>query len=67
MQAFEFSTKTLENGELLIPQEIKNILKNGKHVRVILLLEEEESDWKRITQEAFLSGYSEKDAAYDKL
>ncbi|MFQ5866129.1 MAG: hypothetical protein ACE5IW_12980 [bacterium] len=67
MRAFEFRTKTLDNGELVIPQEIKKILKNGKYVRVILLFEEEESDWKRLTQEAFLLGYSEKDSAYDEL
>lgn len=67
MQAFEFSTKSLKNGDLTIPQDIKNILKNKKSVRVILLFEDEESDWQRATQEAFRAGYSQKDAAYDQL
>lgn len=38
------------------PEDYENRLARG-----------EESDWKRITHEAFLSGYSEKDAPYDKL
>ena len=67
MQAFEFITKTSKNGTLLIPKEIRNILKNSKPVKVILLFDDEESGWQRLTQEAFLRGYAEKDSAYDKL
>jgi len=67
MQAYEFQLETSEKGEVIFPQQFQQMLKERKKARVILLVDDEEANWKRLTSEAFLAGYSEKDAAYDNL
>ena len=67
MQAYEFNVQTSEKGELLIPLEIQQALKARRKARVIFLFNDDEAEWKHLTSEAFISGYAEKDAAYDNL
>ena len=67
MQAYEFQLETSEKGEVIFPQQFQQMLKERKKARVILLVDDDEANWKRLTNEAFLAGYSEKDAAYDHL
>jgi hypothetical protein len=67
MQAYEFQVETSEKGEVIFPQQFQQVLKERKKARVILLVDDEEANWNRLTSEAFFSGYSEKDAAYDNL
>ncbi len=67
MQAYEFHLETSEKGELLLPLDLQMMLQWRKKARVIFLFEDEAAEWKRITGTAFLAGYSEQDAAYDKL
>jgi len=70
MQALEFET-IIENDKILIPKEIKENLDNQKHIRVIVLIEDEdmreERDFKRFANEQFLKGYAESDAIYDDM
>jgi hypothetical protein len=67
MQAYEFNVQTSEKGELLIPPEIQRLLRERRQARVIVLFEDEEAAWERLTMDTFLAGYSEKDAIYDNL
>lgn len=68
MQAYEFSLRLNHKGELIIPEEAVERLKEIGKARVILLFEEtEELAWQHLSQDAFFKGYSEKDAAYDAL
>lgn len=67
MQAYEFNVQTSEKGELLIPSEIQQALKARRKARVIFLFDDDEAEWKRLTSEASLAGYAEKDTAYDNL
>jgi len=67
MQAYEFNVQTSDKGELMIPLEIQQVLKARRKARVIFLFEDDEAEWKRLTSEAFLAGYADKDAAYDNL
>ncbi len=48
------------------PETLKEKLQKTK-VKVMLLIGDEESDWKQFTMSQFLKGYSEKDAIYDDL
>jgi bifunctional DNA-binding transcriptional regulator/antitoxin component of YhaV-PrlF toxin-antitoxin module len=67
MQAYEFNVQTSDKGELMIPLEIQQVLKARRKARVIFLFDDDEAEWKRLTSEAFLAGYADKDAAYDNL
>ena len=67
MQAYEFHVQASEKGELMIPSEIQQVLKARKKARVIFLFDDDDAEWKRLTSDAFFSGYAEKDAAYDNL
>lgn len=69
MKAFEFQTTLTSEPVLTIPPELRNELKDGVLVRVILLLPEttENAAWARLTTEQFLQGYVERDSIYDQL
>jgi hypothetical protein len=67
MQAYEFNLQASEKGELLFPPEIQRILRERRKARVIVLFDDEEAAWERLTMDTFLAGYSEKDAIYDNL
>jgi len=67
MQAYEFNIQTSDKGELMIPLEIQQVLKARRKALVIFLFDDDEAEWKRLTSEAFLAGYADKDAAYDNL
>jgi hypothetical protein len=66
MKALEFST-TIADNNIEIPENIRLQLdKEGKQVRVILLIEESaDNDWKKVTAQQFLNGYDESDSIYD--
>jgi hypothetical protein len=66
MKALEFST-TIADNNIEIPENIRlQLNKEGKQVRVILLIEETgDNDWKHVTAQQFLSGYDESDSIYD--
>lgn len=50
-----------------IPKDLKDKLKPDSKVRIMLLLDDEETAWNNFAMSQFLKGYSEKDAIYDNL
>lgn len=67
MKAYEYYAQVLPDGHLSIPDDIRTKLKTDSKVRVMLLLEEDDSEWDKFTMTQFMQGYSEKDAIYDSL
>ncbi len=67
MKAYEYYAEILPDGHLSIPEELKGKLSGESKIRVMLLLEDENTQWSNFTVAEFMQGYSEKDAIYDKL
>jgi hypothetical protein len=72
MKAYEFPSKVVQGGKLELPEELQKVFAENQEVRVLVLVQEtsdqaEPEAWSRLTAEQFLAGYSEADAAYDKV
>jgi len=67
MIAYEYIAEVLSDGHLSIPDDIKQHIKPSEKVRVMLLLEDDDSLWTRLATSEFLRGYSDKDVIYDNL
>jgi hypothetical protein len=69
MKAIEFQTRLNRDQTVTLPPEVAAQVPAGAPVRVLLLYDQsaEEADWRRLTMEQFLKGYSEDDAVYDEL
>ena len=67
MKAYEYEGKVLPDGHLSIPENLKSKLKSDSKIRVMLLVDEEEIAWDKMSMSQFLKGYSEKDTIYDNL
>ena len=67
MKAYEYEGKLLPDGHLSIPEDLKGKLKSDSKIKVMLLVDDEETAWDKMSVSQFLKGYSEKDAIYDKL
>ena len=67
MKAYEYYAEILPDGHLSIPEKLKSLLTGESRIRVMLLLEDEETMWRNFTVAEFIKGYSEKDAMYDSL
>ena len=67
MKAYEYYAEVLSDGHLSIPETLKDKLTPDSKVRVMLLLEDEDSLWNGFAMSQFLRGYSEEDAIYDTL
>jgi hypothetical protein len=70
MIALEFESRLNADKTLTVPQAVATQLAPGQAVRVILLVEDpetEEREWKQMAAEAFLRGYADGDAVYDQL
>ncbi|MBM4065283.1 MAG: hypothetical protein FJ266_06535 [Planctomycetes bacterium] len=67
MKAYEYYADVLSDGHLSIPENLKDKLKPDSKVRIMLLLDDENSVWNKFTVSQFMNGYSEKDAIYDSL
>jgi hypothetical protein len=67
MKAYEYYGEVLADGHLSIPEGLKDKLKADSKIRVMLLLDDEEAAWDKLSTSQFLKGYSEKDAIYDNL
>ncbi len=67
MKAYEYYADVLSDGHLSIPENLKDKLKPDSKVRIMLLLEDENSVWNKFTVSQFMNGYSEKDTIYDSL
>lgn len=68
MKAIEFRSRVKGN-QILIPADVQDELDDSVTVRVIVLIEESESEdeafIRNTVQEQFLKGYSDSDAIYD--
>ena len=70
MKAYEMPAKITEDGKLDVSSLQLSNLPRGRAVRLIVLVgetEEEEQQWKQLTAQQFLKGYSNADAIYDKV
>ena len=67
MKAYEYYADVLSDGYLSIPENLKDKLKPDSKVRIMLLLDDENSVWNKFTVSQFMNDYSEKDAIYDSL
>lgn len=67
MKAYEYFAEVLPDGHLSIPEDLKEKLKSDSKIRVMLLIDDQETSWNRLSMSQFLKGYSEKDALYDNL
>lgn len=67
MKAYEYFAEVLSDGHLSIPEDLKEKLKPDSKIRVMLLLDDENTAWNSFVMSQFLEGYSEKDAIYDNL
>ena len=67
MKAYEYYADVLSDGHLSIPENLKDKLKPDSKVRIMLLLDDENSVCNKFTVSQFMNDYSEKDAIYDSL
>lgn len=67
MKAYEYLAEILPDGHLSIPEDLKGKLTGESKIRVMLLLEDEETMWRNFTVSEFMKGYSKKDGMYDSL
>jgi hypothetical protein len=69
MKAIEFESTLSPDSNLKVPAKLAAQIPKEEAVRVIVLLPEDETkgDWGRLTEQQFLSGYSEGDNIYDAV
>ncbi len=69
MKVLEFQTRIPSDGTLTLPPDIAAQIPGDDRVRVVLLVgnSSEDDDWKRLTADRFLAGYSRGDEIYDAL
>ena len=69
MKALEFEARLDPEGNLRVPADLAAQIPKEKSVRVIVLVRErpEEEDWRRLTQDGFLRGYSQSNGIYDAV
>jgi hypothetical protein len=67
MQAYEYYADVLPDGHLSIPEYLKEKVKPNSRVRVMLLLEAQDTVWDKLTASQLLQGCSEADSLYDDL
>jgi hypothetical protein len=69
VKALEFEARLGTDANLRVPEELAAQIPKEGAVRVIVLVPEnsEDLDWRRLTQEQLLVGYSESDSIYDAL
>ena len=67
MKAYEYLAEILPDGHLSIPENLMGKLSGESKIRVMLLLEDEDTLWNNLAMSQFMKGYSEKGAIYDSL
>ncbi len=69
MKVLEFQTQIPSDGTLKLPPDIAAQILGDDRVRVVLVVGDsfEDEDWKRLTTDRFLAGYSSGDDIYDAL
>jgi len=68
MKTVEFKAR-MKNKSIKIPNYLSADLSEGKDIRVIILVDEadnrQNSDFKELSKDQFLAGYSDADSVYD--
>lgn len=68
MKAVEFKTR-MKNKSIRVPEKLSSVLYEDRNIRVIVLFEDkenqEENDFRTLSREQFLAGYSNSDSIYD--
>ena len=67
MKAYEYEGEILPDVHLSIPEDLRSKLKSDSKIKVMLLVDDEEAAWDKMSMSQFLKGYSEKDTIYDKV
>ena len=67
MKAYEYYAEILPDGHLSVPDDLRDKLAADSRIRVMLLLEDEETVWNTHTISQFMKGYSDKDTIYDSI
>ncbi|MBF0231281.1 MAG: hypothetical protein HQK63_17085 [Desulfamplus sp.] len=67
MKAYKCYASIMADGQLSIPLKIANKLKTPTKIRVMIFVEEEDTEWNDFTMTQFFNGYSEEDSIYDSL
>lgn len=67
MRAYEYMAELLPDWHLSVPEKIKNILTEESKIRIMLLLEDEETAWRNFAVAGFMRVCDAKDAIYDEL
>uniref|UniRef100_A0A832H4C1 Uncharacterized protein n=1 Tax=Oscillatoriales cyanobacterium SpSt-402 TaxID=2282168 RepID=A0A832H4C1_9CYAN len=68
MKAYKFPAKLTDSGQLELPSDLQQCLREQPSARIIVLIDEseDESAWAEMATEQFLSGYSDADEIYDR-
>jgi hypothetical protein len=69
MKALEFEATLSRDSSLKVPEYVASCLPKDEAVRVIVLLPDHEGDveWRQVTRDRFLAGYSDGDNLYDAV
>ena len=67
MEVYEYYSQVSENGQLALPEELKNRLDAKTRLRVMIFLEKDDSEWEKTTAIKFFQGYDEEDKIYDDI
>ena len=67
MKAVEFETKLVGRDSIRIPSDVAGDLPGDSTVRVILLLETGDMDWKTLSAARFAAAYAPEDDVYEEL
>ena len=67
MKAYEYYAEILPDGHLSIPEDLRGKLSLDSKVRVMLLLEDDDTLWEKLATSEFAAGYPEEDSMYDSL
>jgi len=70
MKALEFDTQVANHDQIRVPPDVAAQIPEGSSLRVILLLDAEDTDaerWRQLSLDRFSAAYSEEDAVYEKL
>ena len=69
MKALQFEGRLDTEGNLKVPGELAARIPRQQTVQVIVLLPEspEDDDWRRLSEQHFLAGYSDGDSIYDEV
>ena len=68
MNATEFESTLGGNGEITLPNEIRDAVPAGEPLKVLIMWESgSDADWSAAGYQAFASAYSPEDAVYEQL